>query len=208
MIELIFGGLIEPPQSPLISTVIEEPVTDTLQKHIVLENESLYKIAEQYNTTWLRLFYKNTHVLHPDKLDVGMEIVIPEATEQLTERLYVIEPPVAQVAAEKPVQTIKRGSNAGNMYAACNCTFYAKERRPDLPNNLGNANTWATRAAAQGYATGSVPKAGAIAQRNMHVVYVESVNADGTFNLSEWNYRNLCELTTRTVSPAGWTFIY
>ena len=79
---------------------------------------------------------------------------------------------------------------------------------PYLPNNLGNANTWVSRASAQGFATGTVPQVGSIGQKGMHVVYVTGVNNDGTFSLAEWNYRNLYERTDRTVSAVGWKFIY
>lgn len=110
-------------------------------------------------------------------------------------------------------QTIKdtskaRTSGTTNLYTNGQCTFYAKSMRPDLPNNLGNADTWTVRAAQQGFSTGTTPQAGSIGQKGMHVVFVESVNGDGTFNLSEWNYRRPYEKTSRTVSSAGWSFIY
>lgn len=102
---------------------------------------------------------------------------------------------------------VQRGTFS-NTYDLGHCTFYAKNRRPDLSNSLGNANTWVVRAAAQGYATGYTPKAGSVGQKGMHVVYVESVNADGTFNLSEMNYQTLGVITYRTVSSVGWSFVY
>ena len=109
----------------------------------------------------------------------------------------------------QPQNTVKTPQNtSGNLYDWGNCTYYAKNRRPDLSNSLGNANTWTARAATQGYATGLTPRAGAIGQKGMHVVYVESVNPDGTFNLSEMNYQSLGVVTYRTVSSVGWSFIY
>lgn len=113
-------------------------------------------------------------------------------------------------ALKQPVKT--RGVIPGNGYVEGNCTWYAKSRRPDLPNNLGNANTWATEAAAQGIPTGSRPRPGAIGVSLEgyygHVVYVESVNGDGTMTISEMNYGGLYQMNTRTISPAGWSFVY
>lgn len=129
---------------------------------------------------------------------------IPKPTQNRSDSVLQPSGTGTPVRARKTPTT----SNTGNLYAPGNCTYYAKFRRPDLPNNLGNANTWTKRASSQGIPTGTTPRAGAIGQKGMHVVYVESVNADGTFNLSEWNYRNLYETTYRTVSAIGWSFIY
>jgi surface antigen len=122
------------------------------------------------------------------------------------EEMVPIEPP-------KPVYTPPATYYPGNLYAPGNCTWYAKSRRADLPNDLGNANTWAYMAASEGFATGYAPRAGAIGVSQLgslgHVVYVESVNYDGSFNLSEMNYQGLYIISGRqSVSPAGWTFIY
>lgn len=117
----------------------------------------------------------------------------------------------ARLAAEAPVQ--QRGVIAGNTYAAGNCTWYAKDRRPDLPNNLGNANTWAVRAAEQGIPTGSRARPGAIGVSLEgyygHVVYVEAIQPnEGTMTISEMNYGGLYQMNTRTIPTAGWSFVY
>lgn len=120
-----------------------------------------------------------------------------------------------EVTKQKPKskQKVKNTSRApsqtaGNTYARGNCTWYAKSKRPDLPNSLGNANTWASRAKASGIPTGPTPKVGSIGQKGMHVVYVERVNSDGTIYISEMNYTGLGKISHRTVSPAGFKFIY
>ena len=101
---------------------------------------------------------------------------------------------------------IPRGSSSGNTYGYGYCTWYAKNMRPDLPNNLGNANTWYSRAAAQGLPVGSTPRAGAIGTTTRgslgHVVYVHSVNGDGTIYISDMNYRGWNQVTYRTVSAS------
>ena len=58
----------------------------------------------------------------------------------------------------------------------------------------GNANQWPANARAAGIATGSTPRAGAVgvimAGQYGHTVWVESVNSNGTINISQYNYYN------------------
>jgi surface antigen len=216
-------------------TVAESPLTEVLQQsidsnkakdnstqdqpkmvsHKVQPNESLSDIATKYQTTWRRLFDKNTAIADPNVISVGQAIVIPTAKEVLTERpLPVVAPEPAPAAVSSPVQASNRyavssrGSSAGNTYTPGYCTWYVKNMRPDLPNNLGNANTWVSRAAAQGLATGSAPRVGAVGQQGMHVVYVEAVNGDGTVTISEMNHAGLYVRTVRTVPASTSMYIY
>lgn len=185
------------------------------KQHKVEDGETLASIAATNNTTWERLFYKNTDVTDPNVITPGQTLVIPAVDEQLTERpLPTPAPAQAPVAATStPTQPRARGyaavgSSAGNTYSPGYCTWYAKNRRPDLPNNLGNADTWVARAAAQGIATGTAPRAGAIGQQGMHVVYVESVNGDGTVTISEMNYNGWGAVDQRTVPASSFMYIY
>lgn len=105
------------------------------------------------------------------------------------------------------------GGSGGNLYAFGNCTWYVKNRRPDLPNNLGNANTWYSMAAADGYNVGSAPKKGAVGTSTAgwlgHVVYVEGVSLDGlTVYISEMNYAGFDLISSRTVSASDFVYIY
>ncbi|MBA2279268.1 LysM peptidoglycan-binding domain-containing protein [Candidatus Saccharibacteria bacterium] len=206
-----------------------EPKAETTEvKYAVLKNDSLSTVAKKYETTWKRIFDKNETVKHPDIITVGQELIIPTHDEALTERTLPVQTPtLAQTAkpevtkpatsavnsvaksavTTRPVST-STGSSAGNLYTPGYCTWYVKNRRPDLPNNLGNADTWVSRAASQGIATGSVPRAGAVGQRNMHVVYVERVNSDNTVTISEMNYQSLYTKTERTLPANYFTYIY
>lgn len=201
--------------------IIEETkktVPDATQ-YTVIENDSLVKIAEKHGTTWKRIFDKNTIITHPDFIKPGDLITIPHADESLSER-EMPELPVATsltprtAAAQKATmqkvvaKTLPAGSSTGNKYVPGYCTWYVKNKRPSLPNNLGNASSWVSNAAAQGMATGSIPRAGAVGQRGMHVVYVESVNGDGTVNISEMNHKGLYVMTSRTLPANYFTYIY
>lgn len=100
----------------------------------------------------------------------------------------------------------------GNTYAYGNCTAFAKSKRPDLPNNLGNANTWYARASAQGFPVGSEPRVGAVGVDTGgylgHVVYVEKDYGDGTIGVSEANVYGLGVIDERRVGAASFLYIY
>jgi surface antigen len=127
------------------------------------------------------------------------------------EKLQKLQPIAAETKA--PIIIQHPVTDASNSYAWGQCTWYAKNKRPDLPNNLGNANTWYSTAAAEGYSVGSTPYAGAIGTTTEgaygHVVYVESVNTDGTVNISEMNYAGgVGVVHYRTVAASEFSYIY
>lgn len=189
--------------------------TDVPKTYAVKEGDTLISIAKQHETTWERLFYKNVDLEHPDMLDVGLELVLPKEDEELEVRELPMSQPQSQVVSENrsssqsSVQsTAPRGASNGNGYVYGYCTWYVKTRRPDLPNNLGNAYSWVSRAAAQGIPTGATPRAGAVGQSGNHVVYVESVNGDGTVTVSEMNWKGWNITSTRTASASSFSYIY
>lgn len=105
------------------------------------------------------------------------------------------------------------GDSRGNLYTPGNCTWYAKSKRPDLPNSLGNANRWYSNAQAQGWNVGLTPKKGAVATTTAgglgHVAYVEGVSIDGEYvTISEMNYQGLYSTNTRTVHYTTFKYIY
>lgn len=71
--------------------------------------------------------------------------------------------------------------------------FLAGRNSRDMPywGGRGNANQWDDNARAIGLRVDRSPEPGAIAVSNSgyygHVMYVESVNGDGTFNISQYN---------------------
>lgn len=77
---------------------------------------------------------------------------------------------------------------------------------------MGNANQWEGTVSGYGISSGSTPRAGAAAVLYVgeygHVMYVESVNGDGTITVSDYNlawdglYRNY------TRSASGLTYLY
>lgn len=189
------------------------PVIVTVQA-----GDTLTAIAEAHGTTYVRIFNANDFIANPDVINPGDKVRIPTADEQLPERLSEQPAAVAAPVAATPAQSATKSagatqkvasSSAGNTYYYGYCTWYAKQRRPDLPNRLGNGGQWAANAAAQGYATGSSPRAGAIAETTGHVAYVESVNGDGTIVISEMNGpAGWGVVGTRTVPASQYRYIY
>lgn len=108
----------------------------------------------------------------------------------------------------------------GNGYDYGWCTWHAANRRREIgrpiPTNLGNAITWYGLAQRGGHATGTEPQAGAVLwHANLgglgHVAFVESVNPDGSFEVSDMNYPIWGTVTYRTVSASekgNYRFIY
>lgn len=80
-------------------------------------------------------------------------------------------------------------------YGYRNCTDWVSYRvritGRHVPSGLGNANTWDDRAPSYGYTVSGTPREGAAAVSNSgyygHVMYVESVNSDGSIVVSDYN---------------------
>ena len=85
------------------------------------------------------------------------------------------------------------------------CTWYVASRRP-IPWN-GNAGDWFSEAQSLGWPTGLTPQPGAIMVTweswYGHVAYVERVNPDGSWVVSEMNYAGWGEVDQRTIKPGS-----
>ena len=169
---------------------------------IVAAGDSLASIAEKYNTTWTRIFDANESLSNPNTIDIGQKLRIPSAEETLPDRSSAVV--AAQQAAASSTLSARTSTvttrsysskpiNSSSYYVGNGmwCTDYVHSRRPDVAV-YGNAGYgWISSAQAAGKSTGSAPRAGAVAVTNGHVAYVESVNNDGSYTVSEmgWNYR-------------------
>jgi surface antigen len=109
---------------------------------------------------------------------VGQRIIIPDAVQggSTNLRAATVGPSAAAFAwGSAPVY-------GANGYDYGYCTWYVANRLP-VPNNWGNANTWAYYAPASGWNVSKRPTVGAIAQTTGpgfgHVAYVEAVSDDG-----------------------------
>ncbi len=205
---ILFGGTAHAQDMPL-------PLSEGAQ---IVQQQS--QEVEQKNTMLLTTAQELNN-LEQKKLSLLSQL--EQETKSIEELKQKVEEKRAAAEAEKKrLAEIKNmfvhvssyaSDSSGNTYAPGNCTWYAKSRRPDLPNSLGNANTWYSRAASMGWNVGSTPKKGAIGTTTAgwagHVVYVEGVSLDGqTVTISEMNYRGLYSMNTRTAHYTEFNYIY
>ena len=99
----------------------------------------------------------------------------------------------------------------GDKYAPGNCTYWVYARRAQvgqpIPNTWGDAATWAPRAAKDGYSVDHIPTQYAIMQTSNsagglgHVAFVEKVDPDGTWHISEMNVLGLYIVDDKKIPP-------
>ena len=114
----------------------------------------------------------------------------PSATARATAIPTVYRPAAVAAAPARPAGPM---TGTGNGFAYGYCTWYVANKRY-VPWR-GNAAEWWWNARAFGYAEGSSPRVGAImvmgysgTSPDGHVGYVESVNGNGSFVVSEMNW--------------------
>lgn len=152
------------------------PVTGIV--YTVVEGDTPESLAKRYNADIAKIIAFNDAEING--LQVGQRIIIPNGTQPVQNRGRNI----AAVAG----YDFYGGYNG---YDRGWCTWYAANR-VTIPNNWGNANTWASRARAAGWTVSTVPVPGAIAQTSAgsmgHVGIVEAVSEDGlTIKYSDMN---------------------
>jgi surface antigen len=215
---VLFGGNTAEAKSEETTNKTPEPVYVT-----VMPGDNLSNIATAQNTSYIRLFNANDAITNPDLIFADQKLRVPAVEEQLPDRLaqFTAEQQAQILAAAATQQTtatttngvgavapMARGASAGNSYTWGQCTWYVKNMRPDLPNNLGNGGSWVANAAAQGLPTGSAPRVGAVAEEPGHVAYVEAVSG-GMISISEMNYAGgVGQVHRRTVPAANYRYIY
>jgi len=200
-------------KSEVTPEVKAEPQAPVEKVVTVQSGDTLQEIATANDTTYVRLFNANPSIANPDAINVGEQITIPAEDKELEDRFSQIAPAAPAPAATNATRQSAGTSSGSRSYSTGNgmwCTDYVHSKRPDVPI-YGNAGySWLSAAQASGKATGSTPQAGAIAVMAGHVAYVESVNADGSYVVSEmgWNYK-AGNYNIRTVQPGAFGgFIY
>lgn len=208
-------------QKKVTTKKVEKPVEvktpePVVTEYTVQDGDTLTSIAQSHAVDVLRVWQKNTNISNQDSLTVGDRLTIPNPDEILPERPFI-----APLAAPTPSQVVEpisapivahRASGGPNGYVPGYCTWYVKERRPDIGGYWGNARQWVASAQANGYATGSEPRVGAIGVSFSgyygHVVYVESVSVDSIV-ISDMNgVAGFNAIGSRTASSSEFTYIY
>ena len=178
-------------------TVIKIPSSAGIV-YTVKSGDTVDSIAEKYGSNADEIIALND--LEVSGLAEGQQIVVKDGSLPETERPeYVAPTPARRTYTNNSYTYTYLGSTSNRTNATCNrslgagqCTTWGWLKRPDLGFIKANANRWDDVARANGVLVNRTPSAGAIFQTDSgwygHVGYVESVNADGSINVSERNY--------------------
>lgn len=187
MIELFLGVAFEPPKHPLISVVTETKIEITAPPELTVEE----KIAMNYygcdeSKQWIR---KDNAKCLPKR--PSYRASTSRSTANGTS---------SQVAAQN------KATAPTGWFPVGQCTWWVWTKRP--VGLWNNASSWYWQAQRDGWATGTTPRAGAIAWRSGHVAYVVSVSGNEMV-VSEANYDRAGSIRTITVPVSDYTaFIY
>lgn len=174
--------------------------------YTVKSSDTIASIAEKYGSNVAEITALND--LEVSGISEGMKVLIKGGTLPEVERPEYV-PPVRYYSTYTYV-----GDTSTRLNGICNrglgagqCTTWGWLKRPDLASIMrANANRWDDIARANGIPINNIPSAGAIFQSDAggwgHVGYVESVNADGSINVSERNYRG-CNGVLFSTIPAS-----
>lgn len=180
-------------------SLITVPATDGIV-YTVQSGDSLDSIGGRYQVNPSDILAINN--VDQSNIKDGMRLLLPDAAG-VTLIANSVGRPTPFVPRVRFV--------SGNNYAYGYCTWYAYNRRRELglpvAGGWGNANTWDTRAAMNGYTVDRHPEPGAIFQTKAgpygHVGIVERVNPDGSIFISEMNYAGWNRRSTRTISGSA-----
>ncbi|CAN5127066.1 hypothetical protein BH09PAT3_BH09PAT3_4770 [soil metagenome] len=185
------------------------PVTGIV--YTVQSGDSATTLAAKYKADQNKIIAYNDAEI--GGLQIGSQILIPDgskaaAVASSTSRL------IGSAGASKWSGSASYGGYNG--YDFGYCTYWVAKLRSSagnpVPTNLGNAATWATRAAAMGLPTGTTPRVGAAVVTKTagagHVAYVTGVNDDGTITISEMNHDGWNRTNSRTLADTGFRYVY
>ena len=171
--------------------------------------DTIANLANRYHVAASTIVDFNRLRLAPDgSLPAGLEMVVPAGRG----------PDLAPASPQsRPTVTFYGGRYAilgpgprvpvaaGNNFAFGNCTYYVYNRR-QVPWS-GDAWAWYGNAQRKGFATGSSPRPASIMvtweSGYGHVAYVESVNPDGSWVVSEMNFVAFNTVDRRLIHPGG-----
>lgn len=186
-------------EAPKLPEPIQIVIEQKIEEPEIKEEDTLqYKIDNDVNNC------EPERYIRADNAECGA--IRPEY--RVSEGRSTTQSTNSQVSQEKaPTRPVR--SSSGNTYTYGYCTWYVKNTLGWVPNGLGNANTWASRASAMGYTVSSTPTVGSVAQTSGgplgHVAVVTAVNGN-TVTISEMNYNGWGVVNSR-VAPIS-SFVY
>ena len=166
-------------------------------------SDTLQGLANAYKVDQAAILDYNR--LRSSTLVAGTTLVIPDGVGPAFPPPPVVwqAPTGSGGAMPTVVKSCCLGPYAGTGFPVGWCTYYVATWRNVTWR--GDAGWWYENARAQGYAVGATPKVGAIMvtweSYLGHVAYVEAVNADGSWTVSEMNYVAFDVIDWRTIHP-------
>ena len=178
-----------------VGTVLRIPSSPGII-YTVRAGDTAESIAAKYGSSATEIIALND--LEVSGVVEGTQIFIKDGFLPVTERPEYVAPRSSRTTTGNYAYTYL-GDTSSRVGLTCNrslgagqCTSWAWLKRPDLGFIKANASAWANIARANGVLVDRSPSAGAVFQTSSgwygHVGYVESVNADGSINVSERNY--------------------
>lgn len=177
-------------------TIIKIPSTAGII-YTVKPGDTIESIVQKYGSNANEIIALND--LEVSGISEGQSLVIKNGALPETERPEYVAPRRTYTNTNYNYTYTFLGNASSRTNLSCNrglgagqCTSWGWLKRPDLGFIKANANRWDDVARANGVLVDRTPAAGAIFQTDSgwygHVGYVESVNADGSINVSERNY--------------------
>jgi LysM repeat protein len=189
----VTGGvkLYVPPVHGIVATVRSGDTVDSLASYYHVPSQSIIDF--------------NRIRIDPTALPEGMLLIIPDGRgPQLTIKVDVT-PSLVRAYSSPYLVTLGApiGPYVNPRFPWGWCTWYVSTRFN--VTWLGDAYQWYGSAQAQGYPVGPTPQVGSIMvtwESGLgHVAYVESVNPDGSWTVSEANFRGFGVTDQRVIKP-------
>lgn len=116
---------------------------------------------------------------------------------------------IPALATDNSLQLYTGSDTNENLYDYGYCTWWVSKRRAEvgapIPQHMGDAHSWDLNAMLAGYVVDHTPQKYAIMQTDAgklgHVAFVESVEPDGGWTVSEMNVVGWDILSSRTFKP-------
>jgi N-acetylmuramoyl-L-alanine amidase len=177
--------------------------------YTVKSGDDLDSIAKKYKTDKDKIIAYNDLPANGD-IKEGQEIILPDAEKEVPKPPVVSSGPSIATRQYESFETpgkstLSEGAGDGHDFPYGYCTWYVAQKRY-IPWS-GNAGTWLYHAKSMGYATSRTPSVGSIMVSSEswwgHVAIVEKVNKDGTFVISEMNYKGWGKKDFRTIDASS-----
>jgi len=170
---------------------------------VVKASDTIDALATKYSVDSQTIIDFNR--LRSSQLSAGQVLVIPGGVGGAFPPPPALYQIMSGAKSSYPIKVLGccLGPYVNNKFPVGWCTYYVATWRNVTWN--GDAGYWYANASAQGYAVGPTPKVGSIMVTweswAGHVAYVESVNADGSWVVTEMNWVAFDVIDQRTIKP-------